>query len=58
VNGSVSVYSENGVENQVWVVFKRNSGDPFEFKKIFDAVVSHPQIKETLHEEDNVIQEE
>jgi hypothetical protein len=57
VNGSVSVYSENGVENQVWVVFKRNSGDHFEFKKIFDAVLSHPQIKETLHEEENVIQE-
>ncbi len=41
VKGEVSVYLDNGVENQVWVVLKRKSGDPFEFREVFDALISH-----------------
>ncbi len=50
VKGEVSVYLDNGDENQVWVIFKRTSGDPFQFREVFDTVISHPQIIERLVE--------
>ncbi len=50
VKGEVSVYLDNGDENQVWVILKRTSGDPFQFREVFDTVISHPQIIERLVE--------
>jgi hypothetical protein len=52
VKGEVSVYLENGDENQVWVVLKRKSGDPFEYKKVFNALISHCEINELLLEDE------
>ena len=44
VRGAISVYTENNIENQVWVVFRRYQGDHFLFKKLFEKVVNHPDI--------------
>ncbi len=48
VKGEVSVYLDNGDENQVWVILKRTSGDPFQFREVFDTIISHPQTIERL----------
>ena len=48
VKGTVSVYSDNAEKNQVWVVFKCTSGDPFRFREVFDDVVNHHEVQEYL----------
>ena len=52
VRGSVSVYSNNAEKNQVWVVFRCTSGDPFKFREVFDVVLLHPQVQDYLQKED------
>ena len=48
MKGTVSVYSDNVEKNQVWVVFKCTSGDPFRFREVFDDVVNHHEVQEYL----------
>jgi hypothetical protein len=53
VSGSVVIYKEeSGTEATLnWAVFKRNGGDPFLFRNMFENVVRHAQIKEDLPKE-------
>ena len=44
VRGAINVYTENNIENQVWVVFRKYQGDHFLFNKLFEKVLNHPEI--------------
>ncbi len=52
VNGTVVIYKEDDAADEKdtvkWAIFKRNDGDPFLFRNLFESVVRHPQIKELL----------
>ncbi len=55
LNGTIAVYKEDDTadkEDSVkWAIFKRNEGDPFLFRNLFESVVRHAQIKELLLKE-------
>ena len=55
LNGTIAVYKEDDTadkEDSVkWAIFKRNEGDPFLFRNLFESVVRHDQIKELLLQE-------
>lgn len=55
LNGTIAVYKEDDVPDEKdtvkWAILKRNEGDPFLFRNLFESVVRHDQIKELLLQE-------
>ena len=50
INGQVTIYSEDNADapKTKWAIFKRNEGDQFLFRSMFEAVVGHPEIQKVL----------
>ncbi len=39
IDADVEIYQEGDFDNQVWFIMRRNTGDVFEFRKLFEYIV-------------------